>query len=84
VTPPERQYSTTSARGATQKLVVEPLRRNLSQRVLGEQRNLRPHRGVVEPVDIDAGEPAAKERRPARQLDGAPLALALDPLDLRR
>jgi hypothetical protein len=66
------------------ELVVEPLRRNLPQHVLGEQRNLRPHRGVVEPVDIDAAEPVAKERRPARQLDGAPLALALDPLDLRR
>src|SRR5215510_2356945 len=64
------------------ELVVKPLRRNLSQRVLGEERNLRPHVGVVEPVDIDAAQAVAKERRPARKLDGAPLALALNALDL--
>jgi hypothetical protein len=66
------------------ELVVEPLRRNLPQRVLGEQRNLRPHLGLVEPVDIDAAEPLAKERRSPRQFDRAPLALALNPLDVRR
>jgi len=62
---------------------VKSIRRDLPQRVLGQQRYLRPNLGIVEPLGIDAGKSVAKEWRSTRLLEGVPLAGALNPVDFR-
>jgi hypothetical protein len=59
------------------ELFVKFVGRDLPQLILGEQWDFGPHGRVVEPVEIDAPQPVAKERRPHSQFDGAALAHAL-------
>ena len=66
------------------ELGLEALGRNLSQLILGEQRDLRPHLGIIQPVEIDALQTIAEERRTHRLRHRAPLASALDFRDVRR
>jgi hypothetical protein len=60
---------------------VKLLWRDLPQCVLSKKRDLGPDSRVVEPIDINAGQPVSEEGRPQGQFHGTPLALALNPLD---
>ena len=66
--------------------VLERLRRDLAQGFLVDNRDPCPLVGIVEPVGIDAVQPARVERRALRPLEGNAFAAALDRVDfvLRR
>src|SRR5205814_8100951 len=66
------------------ELVVEALRRDLPEVLLGEDRYLSPDLGIVEPLQVDLRHPFPEERPAYRALDGNALARALDALNVCR
>ena len=65
------------------ELLVKLVRRDLPQFVLGEERNFRPNVRIVQSIEIDTGQPIAKERGAQCKFHGAPLARLLDRFELR-
>ena len=73
------------ARGADRRdaeVGVELAGGKLAQLVLGEDGDLRPLLGIVEPVEADAVDARREQLRPPRALDGEALPRAVDRVDL--
>src|SRR5207253_7317090 len=65
------------------ELVVEALRRDLPEVLLGEDRYLSPDLWIIQPLQVDLRHPFPEERRAHRALDGNALSHAMNSLDLR-